>query len=113
MKNLFDREMLPIDPNEFMSLHDGITISRDFENEVKRDGNKYAELFGEGVDLLSLVEQGLVEPVGRCPKTKELIYSTTERGKQSMQAHADLQAKKFSMGMAQRISNKIKKAFFN
>jgi hypothetical protein len=112
MKNLFKREVNPIDPNEFIYMGDGITISRDFENEVKRDGNKFAELFGEGVDLLSMVEQGFVLPTGRCKKTNELCYQTTERGKLYMMTQKELQQKQFTMGMAQRISNSIKKKFF-
>lgn len=100
------REMLPIDPNEFMSIHDGIVISQEFQNEVKKDGNIHAEIFGNGVDLLAMVEQGLVSPVGRCPETKSIIYTATEAGEKIARAY---QERNYSVGLRKRLSNGIKK----
>lgn len=109
MKNkLMNREMNPLDPNEFLLLQDSMCISNDMINEIKRDGNKYAVLFGDGIDLFSLVEQALVLPVGRCKQTNEILYETTEKGKIVLQTHRDLQEKTFTMGLAKRISDKIK-----
>jgi hypothetical protein len=101
------RKMIPLKAEEFKIDSEGITIGLDFANEIKTDGNKFAELFGEGIDLLGLVEKNLLLPLGRCPNTFEVIYGTTDHGKQVVENHHLYRKPNFLQGVKRKVLNTI------